>query len=161
MEVGFKAVAHWLDVLESFYYHFRIYPFVSKNIRSLKKEPKAYLWGILARGKGRGPRFENMIASHLLKLAHFLYDYEGFRTGLYFLRDLTKKEVDFLVTVDNRPWFAVQVKLQETETSPSLLMFKDKWKIPWCYQVVKKPGIDQLSSGVRVVSADRFLLGLA
>jgi hypothetical protein len=44
IEVSFRAVSHWMDVLESFYYCFRIYPYSAKKIRSLKKEPKLYLW---------------------------------------------------------------------------------------------------------------------
>ncbi len=46
-------------------------------------------------------RFENFIASHLLKLVHFLYDYDRYRMNLNFLRNADKKEVDFFVTVDN------------------------------------------------------------
>ncbi|MDP2933405.1 MAG: AAA family ATPase, partial [bacterium] len=43
LEVSHKAVKRWLDLLERFYYHFRIYPFAGRKIRSLKKEPKLYL----------------------------------------------------------------------------------------------------------------------
>ncbi|MCD4764037.1 MAG: hypothetical protein K8R28_08490 [Desulfobacterales bacterium] len=32
--------------------------------------------------------------------------------------------------------------------------------IPYCYQVVKKSGVDRLINGIRIVSADRFLCGL-
>ena len=31
LEVSFRAVAHWIDVLESFYYLFRLYPFSGKR----------------------------------------------------------------------------------------------------------------------------------
>ena len=48
-----------------------------------------------------------MIASHLLKFVHFLEDYEGYKAELYFLRDVDKREVDFIVTIDQKPWFAV------------------------------------------------------
>ena len=159
LEVSFKAVGHWLDVLETFYYHFRIHPFVSKTVRSLKKEPKLYLWDWSELADG-SIRFENMVASHLLKFVNYLYDFEGYKTGLYFLRDLTKKEVDFLVTVDNKPWFAVEVKEHDISPSPNLSLFGEKWKIPFCYQVVKTSGVDNYSSGIRIISADKFLLGL-
>ncbi|MBX2976795.1 MAG: ATP-binding protein [Ignavibacteriaceae bacterium] len=42
-EVSHRAVTNWLDILESFYYHFRIYPYNSKKVRAIKKEPKIYL----------------------------------------------------------------------------------------------------------------------
>jgi len=34
--------------------------------------------------------------------------------NLNFLRNVDKKEVDFFVTVDNKPWFAVEVKISDT-----------------------------------------------
>ncbi len=159
LDVSFKAVAHWLDILETFYYHFRIYPFTSKNIRSLKKEPKLYLWD-WSEIADESRRFENIIASHLLKFVHYLHDFEGYRTGLWFLRDVEKNEVDFLVTAGSSPWFAVEAKVADTKPASPLRLFKRKWGIPWCYQVVKTSGIDSLTEGIRVISADRFLLSL-
>ncbi|MFH0920513.1 MAG: AAA family ATPase, partial [Fibrobacterota bacterium] len=61
LNVSFRTVARWLDVLETFYYHFRVYPFVSKSVRSLKKEPKLYLWD-WSEVRDEGSRFENMLA---------------------------------------------------------------------------------------------------
>jgi predicted AAA+ superfamily ATPase len=159
LEVSHRAVSNWLDILESFYYHFRIYPFVGKAIRSIKKEPKLYLWD-WSELKDPTIRFENIIASHLLKLAHFLTDYEGYNAQLCFLRNVDKKEVDFLLVVNKKPWFAVEAKLSEESISKSLLYFKDKLPIPLVYQVLEKTGIDRFKNGVRVVSADKFLAGL-
>ena len=159
LESGFKAVAHWFLVLESFYYHFRIRPYGHRWIRSIKKEPKIYLWD-WSEVSDPAARFENMIAGHLLKLCHFLYDRDGLRAELFFLRDVDKKEVDFLVTVDNKPWFAVEAKLSDENVSSNLRYFLDKLKIPFAYQVIRKGGVYSLNRGVHVVSADRFLGGL-
>ncbi len=156
LEVSHRAAASWLDVLESFHYHFRIYPFVGKTIRSIKKEPKLYLWD-WSEVDDESARFENLIASHLLKLVHFLHDYEGWRAGLYFLRNVDKKEVDFLVTVNEKPWFAVEVKRADRTIAAPLYYFKEKLKIPYVYQVISLPGIDTLRNGVRLISAGRFL----
>ena len=51
LQVSHRAVSNWLNILEAFYYCFRIYPFVGKNYRSLKKEPKFALFqsGTLSR----------------------------------------------------------------------------------------------------------------
>lgn len=43
LEVSHRSVTNWLNILEKFYYHFRIYPFARDIIRSIKKEPKLYL----------------------------------------------------------------------------------------------------------------------
>lgn len=159
LEVSHRAVSNWLNILEAFYYCFRIYPYVGKNFRSLKKEAKLYLWD-WSEVNEEAARFENCIASHLLKLVHFLQDYEGFKANLYYLRSVEKKEVDFLVTIDEKPWFSLEAKVNDTEASSNLFYFRDKLSIPFSYQIVKKGKIDRFIKGVRVVSADRFLLGL-
>lgn len=157
--VSHRAVSNWLNILESFYYCFRVYPFSGKNYRSLKKEAKLYLWD-WSEIKDEAARFENLIASHLLKLVHFFQDYEGYKANLYYLRSVEKKEVDFLITVDSKPWFAVEVKLSNTSVSKNLHYFNNKLNIPFMYQVIKKPDVDIYTKGVRVVSADKFLAGL-
>jgi len=159
LEVSHRAVTHWMDILESFYYHFRIYPYSTKKIRSLKKEPKLYLWD-WSEVEDEAARFENLIASHLLKFVHFITDYEGYRAELYFLRDVDKREVDFLVTIDAKPWFAVEAKLSDTNLSPNLLYFKERLSVPYVYQTVKREKIDRLEKGARIISAGKFLSGL-
>ena len=64
------------------------------------------------------------------------------------------------MTIDNKPWFAVEAKSNDINPSPHLNYFAEKLKIPYSYQVVKRDGIDSFRNGVRVVSADRFLGGL-
>jgi predicted AAA+ superfamily ATPase len=159
LEISHRAASNYLNILESFYYCFRVYPYTSKTYRSLKKEPKLYLWDWSEVDK-EAARFENCVGSHLIKLSHFLQDYEGYQANVHFLRSIEKKEVDFLVTINNRPWFAVEVKLTDTNVSRNLLYFKNKINIPFLYQVVKPSGVDSFTNGVRVVSADRFLAGL-
>lgn len=159
LEVSHRALTSWLNILESFYYHFRIYPYTSKLIRSIKKEPKIYLtdWSEV---ENEGARFENLIASHLLKFTHYLFERDGYKAELFYLRNVDKKEVDFLVTADNKPWFAVEVKLSETSPSNNLKYYKERLKIPFNYQVVKQEEIDILKDEIRVMSANKFLSGL-
>jgi len=159
LEVSHRAISNWINILEQFYYHFRIYPFQKQIIRSIKKDPKLYLFD-WSEVEDEGARFENLIASHLLKLVQYLKEYEGYKTNLFYLRNVDKKEVDFLVTVDDKPWFCVEAKLNDTSPSPSLFYFKERLNIPYGYQVVKKENIDIFKDSVRIISADRFLAGL-
>lgn len=159
LEVSHRAVTNWMDTLETFYYHFRIYPYKATKIRSLKKEPKLYLWD-WSEVEDEAARFENLIASHLLKFVHFITDNEGHRAELYYLRDVDKRETDFLATINSKPWFAVEVKLNDTTLSPSLLYFKNRLSIPYVYQLVKKENTDTIEKGARIVSAAKFLAGL-
>ncbi|MFH1895856.1 MAG: ATP-binding protein [bacterium] len=158
-QVSHKTMTLWMNILERFYYHFRIYPFAAKTINSLRKEPKMYLWD-WSQISDRGARLENMAASHLLKLVHYLHDAEGYQAELYFLRDTAQREVDFLVTVGKKPWFAVEVKESQQEVSGHLKYFMAKLGIPFAYQVVGEAGVDFLKDKVRVISADKFLTGL-
>ena len=159
LEVSHRAVSSWLDILERFYYHFRIRPFSRSRIRSIKKEPKLYLWD-WSEVPDDSARYENMVASHLLKFVHWLHDREGFKANLYFLRDTSMREVDFLVTVDEKPWFSVEVKSQSEHLAPNLPYFRDRLEIPFNYQLVKKQGIDKSVNGIRIISADKFLAAL-
>lgn len=159
LEVAHKTIKTWVDILERFYYHFRIYPYAFKTIKSLRKEPKMYLWD-WSQIVDRGARLENIVASHLLKMVHFLYDTQGHRTELYFLRDIEGREVDFLVTVNKKPWLAVEVKSGQEEISKSLVYFTNKLKIPFAYQLVSETGIDYWKKSIRVMSVDKFLSGL-
>ena len=158
--VSHKAISRWLSILESFYYCFRIYPYTKSKIRSIKKEPKLYLidWSEI---EEEAARFENMIATHLLKFVHFMYDSEGYKCELWYLRNVDKKEVDFLLTVNSKPWMAVETKLSDTSASNNLIYYKERIHIPYCYQVVKKPGVDIITPyNIRIISADKFLASL-
>lgn len=158
--VTHKTLSLWVDVLEKFYYHFRIYPFQSTAIKSLRKEPKLYLWD-WSELKDEFSRFENIIASHLLKFCTFLQDTEGYKAGLYYLRDKEQRETDFLVTIDEKPWFAVETKNSFKDIPDSLVYFGNKLKIPFLYEVVREEGIDFLKDGIRIMSASKFLSALA
>jgi predicted AAA+ superfamily ATPase len=159
LDVSHRAVTSWLNILESFYYNFRIYPYNSRKIRSIKKEPKLYLvdWSEV---ENEVAKFENLIGSHLLKFTNYLNEYEGYKSNLNYVKNYDKKEIDFLVTIDNKPWFAVEVKLSDTELTPNIDYFKEKLKIPYTYQVIKKENIDTNKNGTRIISASKFLSGL-
>jgi predicted AAA+ superfamily ATPase len=44
LEVSPHTIEHWIQILESVYYCFRILPFGSPKIRAVKKEKKLFLW---------------------------------------------------------------------------------------------------------------------
>ena len=156
IEVSHKAVAHWLDLLERLYFTFRLSPFVSTKVRSIKKDRKLYLWDY-SELSDRSARIENLIASHLLKFCHFLEDTEGQRIELRFLRDKEKREVDFLVLVDRKPWFAVEVKTGRENVSSHLNYFGERLRIPYLYQVVWDLEASHTKNDVFVMSPMDFL----
>ncbi|MGB0680386.1 MAG: ATP-binding protein [Polyangiales bacterium] len=159
LEVSHKTVSRWINVLERLYYCFAVYPFASSRIKGLKRMPKTYLWD-LSSIEEEAARFENLVALHLFKFCHFLQDYEGERATLHFLRLRDGKEVDFLVAVAGKPWFAVEVKLREQRVDPALRYFQTRLQIPHVYQVVLHAEHCVQQDGVIVAPAHRFLAAL-
>jgi len=134
LEVDFKTAQKWIEILEALYYAYRVPPFGSPRIRAVKKEQKLYLWdwSLLV---NEGFRFENLVANHLLKYCHFVQDTEGYQMELRYIRDVDKREIDFVVIRDKRPIFAVECKTGEKEISPHIFYFLARTKIPKFYQV--------------------------
>jgi predicted AAA+ superfamily ATPase len=80
-------------------------------------------------------RFENFVASHLLKYCHFIEDTEGHLMELRYLRDTDGREIDFVVLKDKKPVFAVDCKTGEKSLSKHFSYFKVRTDIPAFYQV--------------------------
>jgi len=136
INVSVDTVKRWIKVLKSFYYCFTIQPWTKNVTRSLIKEPKVFLWD-WSLVEDPGSRIENFIASHLLKAVHFWTDRGFGEFGLYFLRDKEKREVDFLVSKNKKPWFIVEVKTSKNcGLSKSLYYFQEMTKAPHAFQVV-------------------------
>jgi len=129
-------------------------------MRALKKEQKAYLfdWSLVADEAGR---FENLMAGHLLKWVQFQQDVKGERYGLYYFRDVEKREVDFVVTLNSKPVKAIECKLSDSAIDPSLMYFKKKFPDVEAVQVCLNPKSEyRNAAGICVVSALSFLRGL-
>lgn len=135
VRVSDQTIRRWINVLEAFYFCFTIRPWSENISRSLIKEPKIYLtdWSILENG---GAKIENFVASHLLKSINFWSDLGLGEYNLHFIRDKEKKEVDFLVVKDRKPWLMLEVKTSYKEQlSETLLHFQNKLQAPYAFQV--------------------------
>lgn len=156
LQVAHETVKRWLEILENLYVCYRIAPFGAPRIRAVKKESKLYLWDWSQVSSDRG-RFENLLASHLLKYCHFLEDTEGFKMELRFLRDTDRREVDFVVLRDNRPLFAVECKTGAKSPSRAIEYFRRRTDIPIFYQV-HLGDRDFVANGTRILPFYKFCL---
>ncbi len=152
--VAHETVERWVAILENLYVCFRIRPFGSPGIRAVKKEKKLYLWD-WSQVPDEGPRFENMVASQLLKYCHYIEDTEGYRMELQFIRDTDLREIDFVVLQDRKPLFAVECKTGETGLSPAINYFNERTAIPKFYQV-HLGARDYVVKGYRVLPFHTF-----
>jgi predicted AAA+ superfamily ATPase len=141
LEVAHTTVTRWLNYLEQLFYFFQIRPYSSKISRSLKREAKIYLYD-WSEVENPGPRFENMIACHLLKGCHFWTDIGAANLDLFYLRNKEKQEVDFLITKNKKPWFTVEAKFADLNLDLSFKNFQKVLQVPH-FQIVAASDIQR------------------
>jgi uncharacterized protein len=133
LQIDHKTAERWLQMLENLYVCFRVSPYGPPRVRAVKKERKLYLWD-WSSVEEPGPRFENLVASQLLKYCHWIEDTEGHAMELRYLRDTDKREVDFVVMKDRRPLFAVECKSGEKAIGGAIRYFAERTPVPHFYQ---------------------------
>jgi len=140
IKASVDTVARWIEILESFYFCYLIRPWSRNITRSLIKEPKIFLydWSIISDPRSR---IKNFIASHLLKATQYWSDIRLGEYGLYYLRDLEKREADFVVAKNDTPWFIIEVKKSDNHgISKNLYHFYEEAQPQHAFQVViEKP----------------------
>ena len=161
LEASPKTVKSWIELLARNYFIFRVPPYHNRLDRALKKESKYYLWD-WSEIEQEGARFENMIASHLLKFCHYHEDSYGINVALYYLRDLEKREVDFLIVWNRMPWLLVECKLSAPSNFTHLNYFAGKLEIQQKFVVTMEDRVDYVDkrTGIRVIPAKIFLMAL-
>ena len=163
LEVSYDSIQLWIDLLEQFYYLYFIPPYATKLGRALKKERKLFLWD-WSEVTEPGPRFENMVSSHLLKWCELMTQTGLANLSLNYLRDKEKNEVDFVLLRENKPWFLLEAKLSDTSLSPALFRFSERLGGIPSIQIVRKSGVFSEKRVGKVsfftVSVDRFFSGL-
>jgi len=135
IRVSIDTLRRWVTVLHNLHLGFLIRPWFKNVTRSLRKEPKWFLrdWAMV---DDIGDKAETFIGCHLLKAVDGWTDM-GFGTfELYYLRNKEKREVDFLVIRDGKPWFLVEVKQNDESINDALKYYQDQIKAPYAFQVV-------------------------
>jgi predicted AAA+ superfamily ATPase len=135
IQVSVDTVKRWIDLLARMHYGFLVRPWFANVAKALRKEPKWFLrdWSGIA---DDGARAETFVACHLLKAVEMWTDLGFGDFELRYLRDKMKREVDFLVVKNRKPWFLVEVKLGDTALSPSLAHFQKQIGAPHAFQAV-------------------------
>lgn len=134
LSVAFETADRWIGILENLYFCFRIKPFGLPKLRAARKEKKLYMWD-WSICSDSSARFENLVASNLLKYCHCHEDREGDRMELNFIRDSAGREIDFVVVKNGKPLFGVECKSGETGLSKHISYFAQRTGIPAFYQV--------------------------
>lgn len=164
LQVAFETARSWLGVFERVYGVFRVPPFGAPRVKAVKKEQKLDLWD-WPRVEPEGPRFENLLAFHLLRLTHWLEDVEGEKVELRYFRDTQGREVDFILVRKGKPWMAIEAKLDDRPLAPSLKYLLERVKVPHAFQVSLNGKLDWRPPDIngcriRILPATRFLASL-
>ncbi|MBF0492809.1 MAG: ATP-binding protein [Deltaproteobacteria bacterium] len=163
IETTFKTIQNWIHILERVYYLFCISPYSKKMARAIKKEKKVFLWN-WRELEDEGKRFENLVAVHLKKFVSLYNDFGLAKLSLHYLRDKNKREVDFILLKNEKPWVLIEAKLSDQAVSKDLLYYSDLLKPEHVFQIVSTPNVyfkkTTETQKAWVMSADRFLAGL-
>ncbi len=146
LRVSEDTARRWVRLLQDIFWCFEVRPWSRNVARSLRKQPKLYLRDHSGVPED-GPRAENYVATHLRKAVDTWTDLGPGDFGLWFVRDKDGREVDFLVTRDDVPWFLVEVKVgperrvpgavhrfkQQTGAAHAFVVagFPDREPLPW------------------------------
>jgi hypothetical protein len=137
LEVDYKTAASWIELYERLHIIFSIMPYSTKVNKSIKKAKKIYFWD-WSEVLDKGARFENLVAAHLLKYCDYMKNVEGYSLDLRYIRDRNKREVDFLIVKNRKPWILFETKLNKSNVSPNLINFAKKLDVEHKYQITAK-----------------------
>jgi hypothetical protein len=135
VRVSIDTVRRWIEIMRQLHLGFLVRPWYRNVSRSLRKEPKWFLrdWASI---EDPGDRAETFVACHLLKAVDGWTDMGLGAFDLGYLRDKEKREIDFIVIRDRKPWFLVEVKHRDESLDANLKYYQDQIKAPFAFQVV-------------------------
>ena len=161
LQASHRALTRWLDIFERLYALFRVAPLGAPRIRAVKKERKHYHfdWALV---KDDAARFENLVASHLLKWVHYRIDTEGEDLELRYFRDVDGREVDFVVTAGRKPVLMIECKWSDAPPASALRYLKARFPACEAWQLSAAGSKDyETPEGIRVAPALKLLKRLA
>lgn len=108
-----------------------------------------------------GPRFENMIASHLLKYCDYLTDSGVGKFELAYLKNTEGYEIDFVIVKNGKAFLPIEVKMSKEFPSDSWKKILSQTGCKLGVQLVMTPNVYKIfelpNYKILTVSAAHFL----
>jgi len=136
LQISPKTAKFWLEVLERMYLVFSVRPYTKSLPRAVLKPPKVYFFDNGDVLGDEGARFENLVATSLLKRLHFLEDRDGYRYELRYIRDKEGREVDFVIVKEGELEELIEAKFSDDNISKSLLYYAKRLNPKRATQIV-------------------------
>ncbi len=127
----------YLDILEALYIVFIVRPWHDNIARSVLQAPKVYFYDTgLVQGDD-GVRFENLVATALLKHTQWQVDAQGKEVGLHYIRTKDDAEVDFALSEGVRLTHLIECKMRDDKPHRALRRFADAFPDTQAVQVIR------------------------
>ena len=151
----------WVELLEKLYLVFLLPPYSASLARSIRKDRRIYFFDCAAAYDDTGgARLENLAACSLLKFIQFRKDTAGENWNLHYLRDKEGREVDFVVTLNRRVYWLIEVKASDTDVGTSLRHYTAKLRPKESLQLVLQLDRAREKDGVKIVPLAPWLESL-
>jgi hypothetical protein len=156
LELNHKTIRRYINHLMLNFLIFDLAPYTGKIKRLNKKARKVYFYNYSII-QDEAAKFENFVAIELKTRVDLWNTSTADKYDMFYLRNREKKETDFLITKNNKPYLMAEVKLSETKMEQHHKRFSQELgKIP-VVQILKKSGVLKVEDDrFFVVSADRF-----
>ena len=151
----------YLDILEALYIVFVVRPWHDNIARATLQTPKVYFFDTGLVEGDDGLRFENLMATALLKHVQWQHDVQGKEAGLHYIRTKDGAEVDFVLSEKNQLAQLVECKLSDEKPHRALQRFAKEKAPVQALQVVRHARHSYTLGDIRIATAADYLKGLA
>ncbi len=161
LQVSPNTIKKYINILDSLYIIFQVRPFHKNIARAILKEPKIYFYDSSYVKANEGIVFENTVAVSLLKHTQFLQDSFGKDLHLHYLRTKDDKEIDFVLSENEKPQKFIEVKLRDKHITPSLKYFSTRYPDVESIQLVHNLRQEEEKESIKILNASRWLAELS
>jgi len=138
LDISPKTAKAWLQTLERMYLVFSVRPYTKSLPRAVRKPPKVYFFDNGDVLGDEGARFENLVATSLLKRLHYLEDSQGYKYELRYIRDKEGREVDFAIVKEGKLEELIEVKYSDDSIARSLSYYANRLNPKKAVQIVSE-----------------------
>ena len=147
----------YLDILEALYIVFVVRPWHDNIARAVLQTPKVYFYDTGLVEGDEGLRFENLVATALLKHVQWQHDVQGKEAGLHYIRTTDGAEVDFALSNKNQRTQLVECKLTDEKPHRALQRFAREKAPMQAVQVVRNARHSYTLGDIQIAVAAEYL----
>ena len=150
----------YLEILEALYIVFVVRPWHDNIARAVLQTPKVYFFDTGLVEGDDGIRFENLVATALLKHVQWQHDAQGREVQLHYIRTKDGSEVDFAISEKNHLTHLIECKLGDDKPHRALKRFAEQHPLTAAVQVVRDLRHSFETQGLKIHRADEWLMAL-